>query len=161
MPATSLLNSTTDENLNMTNHSILPVARTFTARLLFLLLLLVAVRHAHAIDPVRMGFVDMGRIMDETGIAKNSEAEARQAISKERNRLQNEIELLESKIEKFENRKTELEKLLADPTTYKQGMLAINSQMEFKEVQKELGECYEKWEAEQGELENLLMEINK
>ena len=90
MSSTSLLNSTTDEKLNMTNHSVLPVARTFTARLLFLLLLLVAARHAHAIDPVRMGFVDMGRIMDETGIARNSEAEARQVVAEARAKLESE-----------------------------------------------------------------------
>ncbi|MBL7095178.1 ABC-F family ATP-binding cassette domain-containing protein [candidate division KSB1 bacterium] len=90
---------------------------------------------------------------------KRLEAEARQEISKERNRLQKEIELLESNIEKLENCKTELEKILADPTTYKQGMLAVNSQIEFKEVQKELGECYLKWEKVQGELEDLLVGV--
>jgi outer membrane protein len=86
----TLLNFTTDENMNMTEHSGLPVARTLSARLLLLLLLLVAVRHAHAIDPVRMGFVDMGRIMDETGIAKNSEAEARQVVAEARAKLEGE-----------------------------------------------------------------------
>jgi outer membrane protein len=86
----TLLNSTTDETMNMTDHSGLPVARTFFARLLLLMLLLVAVRHAHAIDPVRMGFVDMGRIMDETGIARNSEAEARQVVTEARAKLEGE-----------------------------------------------------------------------
>jgi outer membrane protein len=76
--------------MNMTDHSGLPVARTFFARLLLLMLLLVAVRHAHAIDPVRMGFVDMGRIMDETGIARNSEAEARQVVTEARAKLEGE-----------------------------------------------------------------------
>jgi ATP-binding cassette, subfamily F, member 3 len=90
---------------------------------------------------------------------KRLEAEARQTISKERNRLQKEIEFLESNIQKLENRKSELEKTLADPTTYKQGMLAVNSQMEFKEVQKELGDCYEKWEEDQAELEYLLVSV--
>jgi outer membrane protein len=74
----------------MTDHSVLSVARAFTARLLFLLLLLVVVRHAHAIDPVRMGFVDMGRIMEETGIASNSEVEARQVVAEARAKLESE-----------------------------------------------------------------------
>jgi outer membrane protein len=86
----TLLNSTTERDLNMTDHSVLSVARAFTARLLFLLLLLVVVRHAHAIDPVRMGFVDMGRIMEETGIASNSEVEARQVVAEARAKLESE-----------------------------------------------------------------------
>jgi ATP-binding cassette, subfamily F, member 3 len=90
---------------------------------------------------------------------KRLEAEARQVISKERNRLQKEIEFLESNIQKLENRKSALEKTLADPTTYKQGMLAVNSQVEFKEVKKDLAECYEKWEEDQVELEKLLQKL--
>ncbi len=88
---------------------------------------------------------------------KRLEAEARQLISKERNRLQKEIDFLELNIAKLENRKSELERILADPTTYKQGLLAVNSQMEFKEVQKELSDSYEKWEEAQGKLDELLV----
>ena len=114
--------------------------------------------------------VDKNRTLEIKKMSKNSskknkeqkrlEAKARQAISKERNILQKEINFLESKINELENRKTELEKILADPATYKQGIFAANSQIEFKEIQKELEECYYKWEKNQFELEELFAKIN-
>jgi len=91
---------------------------------------------------------------------KRLEAEARQAISKERNKLQKEIQFLESRIDELENRKTELEFLLADPETYKDGVLAVSWQKEFSEAQKELGKCYQKWEKDQVEYEELMNKIN-
>ncbi len=100
------------------------------------------------------------RDSQKTKEQKRLEAEARQAISKERNKLQNDIRFLETKIDELENRKTELEFLLADPETYKDGVLAVSSQKELNEVQKKLGECYQQWEKDQVEYEELMNKIN-
>lgn len=58
-------------------------------RLMLLSLLLPALNgNAYAIDPVRAGFVDLARIVEATGMAKASEAEARQAVMEARSRLE-------------------------------------------------------------------------
>jgi len=90
---------------------------------------------------------------------KRREAEARQTISKLRSQLQREIETVEAEIEKLEQRKSELEKILADPRTYKTSMFAISSQAEYVQVKKDLENSVDKWEKNHVELESLLRSI--
>jgi len=87
---------------------------------------------------------------------KRLEAEARQAISKDRNRLTNEIVLLETKIDELEKRKIEIELQMANPETYQKGGLAISLPYEYTRVKTELHDCYERWEKAQVELEEIL-----
>ena len=58
-------------------------------RLILLPLLMLTVNsNVHAIDPVRAGFVDIGRIMQATGMAKASEAMGRQVVMEARSELE-------------------------------------------------------------------------
>jgi len=90
---------------------------------------------------------------------KRQEAEARQAISKKRNRLKNEIESLELKIEKLETRKKEVEAQLTRPETYKNEALAVSLPGEFGSIKEDLQNCYERWEEAQLELEEIMSRI--
>jgi ATP-binding cassette subfamily F protein 3 len=90
---------------------------------------------------------------------KQKEAAARQAVSKERNRLQREIEEIEARLETLEAEKTSLETQLALPETYQDTALATRLQKEYDAVLKELPERETRWEAAHEELEKLLSEI--
>ncbi len=91
---------------------------------------------------------------------KRLEAEARQAVSKDRNRLTNEIELLETKIAALEKRKSEIENLMANPETYKNNELATTLPHEYSRIQEELQSCYDRWEQAQVELDEVLKAIS-
>jgi ATP-binding cassette subfamily F protein 3 len=91
---------------------------------------------------------------------KRIEAEARQAISKDRNRLTNEIERLEAKIAALEKRKSEIENLMANPDTYKNSELATTLPFEYSRIQEELQSSYDRWEQAQVELDEVLKKIN-
>jgi outer membrane protein len=56
--------------------------------MLFSVLSLLVNGSAHALEPARIGFVDMPRIMKATGIAEKSEAEAKQGIAKAQSKLE-------------------------------------------------------------------------
>ncbi len=99
--------------------------------------------------------------MDKTVSKKSKEekrlqAEARQAVSKVRNRLQNEIYILESRIEKLEKRIPELESIMADSETYKNGEKAAEIQKEYTQIKKELAVSMGRWETAHTELGELL-----
>lgn len=84
---------------------------------------------------------------------KRLEAEARQAVSKDRNRLQKTVNSLEEKIEKLENNKKTLEQQMAEPKTYENSELAIKLQKEYAATVKDLGLLSSQWESALTELE--------
>ncbi len=90
---------------------------------------------------------------------KRLEAEARQTISKRRNRLEKEIKTLEQQIEQGESRKEEVEFEMALPKTYENGERVVALQKEYSSLKKELEECYHHWEAQQLQLEELIKQI--
>ncbi|MGB6339425.1 MAG: ABC-F family ATP-binding cassette domain-containing protein, partial [Candidatus Aminicenantaceae bacterium] len=90
---------------------------------------------------------------------KRLEAEARQAISRERNRLENDIDEIESKIENLEAQKKEIETKLAHPESYRDGEQAVKLQKEYSHLKKDLEDCYDRWEKDKLELDELLISL--
>ncbi|MBN1480554.1 ABC-F family ATP-binding cassette domain-containing protein [candidate division KSB1 bacterium] len=91
---------------------------------------------------------------------KRKEAEARQAISKKRNELQQTIFQLEASIEELEKRKSEVEALLADPESYKKNEFAASLTKEYHQVKDKIESDVREWELTQEELEKLLENAN-
>ena len=91
---------------------------------------------------------------------KKLEAEARQAVSKERNRLQREAAALEEQIDQLEKRKQELETQMALPDTYNDSELAVRLQKEYAAVNKELNRCNLCWEQASNQLEEIIRSIS-
>jgi ATP-binding cassette subfamily F protein 3 len=91
---------------------------------------------------------------------KKLEAEARQAVSSKRSRLQREVEKLEEKIEQLETRKQELETQMAHPDTYNDSELAVRLQKEYSAVKKELTRCNQEWEQASTQLEEIIQSIS-
>jgi ATP-binding cassette subfamily F protein 3 len=90
---------------------------------------------------------------------KRLEAEARQAISKDRNRLKQEIASLEEQITQWELKKEELEFIMALPETYQDSEKAVLLQKEYANLKKDLEEYYHRWEKAQLELEEVVSRI--
>jgi ATP-binding cassette subfamily F protein 3 len=90
---------------------------------------------------------------------KRQEAAARQSISKERNRLKSMIDQAEQRIAWLEERKTEIETLLGQPDSYKDGDNAARLTREYSEVKVELEAKLAVWERTQLEYENLLEQL--
>jgi ATP-binding cassette subfamily F protein 3 len=90
---------------------------------------------------------------------KRIEAEARQAVSKRRNRLQIEVDSLELKINTLEAKKIEMEQSLAKPETYKDSSSSVALQKDYTSVKKELEKSYKNWESFKLELEELLDQL--
>jgi ATP-binding cassette subfamily F protein 3 len=91
---------------------------------------------------------------------KRLEAEARQAISEKRNRLEKEIEALEEKIEMLETHKKEMELELSQSETYTRRARVVALQREYRTVKKELDVSYNKWEEAKLAHEELLGRLN-
>lgn len=91
---------------------------------------------------------------------KRLEAEARQTISKKRNRLQAAVDALEAKIDELETRKGELETKMARPETYDDSALAVILQKEHATVSKELEETNSQWEEALTNLEEVIQSIS-
>ncbi|MCX5859765.1 MAG: ABC-F family ATP-binding cassette domain-containing protein [Proteobacteria bacterium] len=91
---------------------------------------------------------------------KRLEAEARQAGSRRRNKLKEEIETLEQEIAGLERRKQEIEGLLALPDTYKDSELVISLKGEYVRVKEELPDRYWRWEKAHQEFEQVMSEIS-
>ncbi|HUU52520.1 MAG TPA: ABC-F family ATP-binding cassette domain-containing protein [Candidatus Heimdallarchaeota archaeon] len=87
---------------------------------------------------------------------KRLEAEARQAISRERNRLEKEIARIEEKIDGMETRMREIEEKLAHPETYQNGKQVAQFRKEYTRLKKDLEESIDSWEKDKLELEELL-----
>ncbi len=87
---------------------------------------------------------------------KRLEAEARQAISQERNRLEKAIARIEAETKAEEQKKTLLETQLADPQSYKNGELAARLTRDYARVKADLEKLLTEWTGHQDELERLL-----
>ena len=90
---------------------------------------------------------------------KRLEAEARQAISKERNRLRKLVNSLEGKIGKMEEKKDALEFDMARPETYEDSEKVVTLQKEHATLKKDLEDCYRQWEEAQLEMEELMEKL--
>jgi ATP-binding cassette subfamily F protein 3 len=91
---------------------------------------------------------------------KRLEAEARQAVSRERNRLEEEIEGLENKIENLEVRKKEMENELARKETYRDAKRVVSLRNEYTLLKKDLENSYTRWEESRLNLEDLLARLD-
>ncbi|PIE35721.1 ABC transporter [candidate division KSB3 bacterium] len=90
---------------------------------------------------------------------KRLEAEARQAISKDRNRLRKTVKSLERHIEKAEEEKDALEFEMARPETYEDSKKIVALQKGHTGLKKELEDLYRQWEEAQLELEELIKQL--
>ncbi len=91
---------------------------------------------------------------------KRLEAEARQAISRERNRLEKEIDEVETKIESLEVNKKEIEAKLVQTETYRDGQRALKIQKDYSRLKKDLEGSYGRWEQLKLDLDGLLAKLN-
>ncbi|MCP5046632.1 MAG: ABC-F family ATP-binding cassette domain-containing protein, partial [bacterium] len=94
-------------------------------------------------------------VVKKTKKQKRLEAQARQAVSKERNKLKKNVAVLEEKIDQLEARKEELEAQLAESDTYQQGELAVTLQKEYGSICKDLESSNRLWEEALSQLEAL------
>jgi len=86
---------------------------------------------------------------------KRLEAEARQAVSKDLNRLRGENDTLEERISRYEERIKEIETLMTDPGTYDDKELTVALQKEYADSNRGLTEANKDWEEVQGKLEEI------
>ncbi len=87
---------------------------------------------------------------------RQREALARQAVTKERNRLTQLIRRLEDRIEVLEKRRGELETQLSQPETYASSNKVVACQKEHARLLKELESAVSEWETAHLQLEALL-----
>lgn len=87
---------------------------------------------------------------------KRQEAEARQAISSERNRLEQAIARIEAEIQAREEEKSTLEAQLANPQSYKNGEFAAQLTRDYAQIKSELEWLVTEWTENQNALEQLL-----
>ncbi|HPR87307.1 MAG TPA: ABC-F family ATP-binding cassette domain-containing protein [bacterium] len=87
---------------------------------------------------------------------KRQEAEARQAISRDRNRLEQTIARIEAEIQAREEKKSTLEAQLANPQSYKNGEFAAQLTRDYTLVKSELEWLVTEWSENQQALEQLL-----
>lgn len=90
---------------------------------------------------------------------KRLEAEARQLVSKDRNRLTKAIAELEANIEQLEQRKAEIEIQMTRPETYQNSDLAKSLPYQYDRVKEELKQCYDRWAELQSSLEDIMKRI--
>ncbi|MFA9454423.1 MAG: ABC transporter C-terminal domain-containing protein, partial [Candidatus Aminicenantaceae bacterium] len=92
---------------------------------------------------------------------KRQEAEARQRVSKERNRFENDTLFLEDAIERLEKRKKEIEEYLCRPDAFQDRDYAVAIQKELVEISRRLQEYYSDWEGKKIGLEKLMAELER
>jgi ATP-binding cassette, subfamily F, member 3 len=90
---------------------------------------------------------------------RRMEAQARQVVSKERNRLQKAAAALETQITQWESKKEELEMTLSLPETYNDPEKLVTLQKEYAAIKPNLEDLYRRWEAAQLELEDVVRQI--
>jgi ATP-binding cassette subfamily F protein 3 len=90
---------------------------------------------------------------------KRQEAEARQAISRERNRLEQAILRIEAEIQSREEKKSTLEAQLANPQSYKNGEFAAQLTRDYAQIKSELEWLMNEWSETQDALEHLLQTL--
>jgi hypothetical protein len=87
---------------------------------------------------------------------KKVEAEQREQISGERNRLARLIEETEKRIDALEQTKAEIEQIMADPQTYENKKRVVQLQKDLVDTKRELPLLYTKWEEAEMLLKKLL-----
>jgi ATP-binding cassette subfamily F protein 3 len=92
---------------------------------------------------------------------KRLEAEMRQELSRERNRLNKLIENIEKKIAESESKFKDMESKLADPETYKKGTDIARLNKEYAKLKQRIVDMYESWESHRLALEGLLESMKK
>jgi len=92
---------------------------------------------------------------------KRREAEARQRVSKERNRLEAEIRWLEDEIDRLETVKKEIEEYFSRPDAYQDKAYALGRQKELSEADRMLRSHYSEWEGKRIALEDLLADLER
>mgnify|MGYP006277677509 CR=1 FL=1 len=91
---------------------------------------------------------------------KRQQAEARQAISKERNYYKTLAAECEEKIHSLETRQAEIEALLAAPDTYKNDDLAASLTKEYHQIKYDMQEWIKSWEDAHLKLDKLLHSLS-
>lgn len=90
---------------------------------------------------------------------KKFEAEQRQQISGERNRLSGLIEDTEKKIDGLEKQKATIEGIMSNPQTYRDKKKVVQLQKDLAEINKQLPILYNKWEQAATDLSKLLEQV--
>jgi ATP-binding cassette, subfamily F, member 3 len=88
-------------------------------------------------------------------VQKRQEAELRNELFRARKPVQDVIDTLEAQLEVFHTELDQLKERLADPDTYKQGRLAQDVQLQYRDVQNKIRELTEEWEANVLKLEEI------
>jgi ATP-binding cassette subfamily F protein 3 len=92
---------------------------------------------------------------------KRQEAEVRQEVSRERNRLQKIIGNIEKNIEESESRVRETETKLAEPGTYRDGTDIARLNKDYAELKQGIEDLYESWESHRLQLEKLMKPLKR
>jgi ATP-binding cassette subfamily F protein 3 len=87
---------------------------------------------------------------------KRQEAEARQEVSRERNRLQKIINKIEKDIDESETQLRGMEAKLANPRTYQDGTDIAGLNQDYAERKKQVEELYKSWESHRFQIDKLL-----
>jgi len=90
---------------------------------------------------------------------KRREAEARQAVSKERNRLEKSIAEIEEKIDQLTAQKNQIEQNMADPATYENPEQIAELKKDYTRIEEELLLKESAWEETQIKFEAILEEL--
>lgn len=92
---------------------------------------------------------------------KRLEAQTRQEVSRERNRLQKIIARIEKDIEESESQLKEMEAKLADPITYRDGTDIARLKRDYAKIKRRVEKLYESWESHRLQLEKLLKPLKQ
>jgi len=90
---------------------------------------------------------------------RKEKAEKRGLVSAALKPIQTKLRQLEERIDEMENRKTELEQLLADPDFFKDKSKSVPLLNEYGELRKKLDELMGRWEYQQKQLETAKREL--
>jgi len=107
------------------------------------------------VKPKKVENLGQGRVK-KTKEDKQKEAQARQAVSKERNRLQNKISALETEIDQLEEKKKSLELQMGQPETYQNQELSIQIKKEYDQIIASLPKLESQWEDYQIRYEQII-----
>ncbi len=102
----------------------------------------------------------MSSRLKKTKEQKQKEAIARQAVSRERNKLQKDIEMIEDEIGRLEKQKQEMEIQFTDPRTYQKSTDAGELKKTYTQLCENLTKAEENWEELHLALEKILKQLN-
>jgi ATP-binding cassette subfamily F protein 3 len=106
--------------------------------------------------------VDTGKCTDNRKKAlRKARALSRQEMNREVGPWKKQSRKAEEEIEQLEQRKTELEQLMADPELYEDQKRWSAISQEYSKVERHLERVYQKWEEAQGKLEEFEKKLNK